>query len=106
MPDYSSYLLYTDADIEAFKRKYTKDLEKNLQAYANWINDFNLMEKRYFTRAGASEKQIAFIVGILCVLHEERPRRCHFSFNQGAYMIRRDPANDEEHQQWLNANFK
>lgn len=106
MPDYSSYLLYTDVAIEAFKKRYAKGLEKNLQAYSDWINSFNLMEKRHFTRAEASEKQIAFIIGILCVLHEERPRRCHFSFNQGAYMIRRDPANEEEYQQWLNANFK
>ena len=105
MPDYSSYLLYNDDAIREFRRKYAQDLEKNLQAYADWINSLDLMEKRYFVRHGASEKQIAFVVGLLCCLHEEKPRRCHFSFNQGAYMIRRDPADEEEWEHWCGRNM-
>ncbi|MBR1961130.1 MAG: hypothetical protein IKA34_11310 [Bacteroidales bacterium] len=100
MPDYSSYLLYTDAALQEFRLKYAADLEKNMQAYARWIQGLKLMEWHHFVRQGASAKQTAFIVGILCCLHEERPRRCHFSFNQGAYMIRRDPADEEEWEQW------
>ena len=100
MPDYNPYLLYTDAAIREFREKYADDLERNLKAYADWIKGLKLMEWHHFARQGASAKQIAFIVGILCCLHEERPRRCHFSFNQGAFMIRRDPANEEEWEQW------
>lgn len=100
MPDFSPYLLYTDAEIEAFKKKYAAELESNLQIYSGFIEACRLMEWVPFTRSGATPKEIAFIVGILCVLHEERPRRCHFSFNQGAYMIRRDPADEEEWEQW------
>ena len=100
MPDFSPYLLYTDAALQEFRLKYAADLEKNMQAYARWIQGLKLMEWVPFTRSGATPKEIAFIVGILCILHEERPRRCHFSFNQGAYMIRRDPADEEEWEQW------
>ena len=100
MPDYSSYLLYTDASMNAFKTKHAADLEKNLQTFADWINRCKLMTWTQFVRYGASEREIRFVVGILCCLHEERPKRCHFSFNQGAFMIRRDPANEEEWEQW------
>lgn len=100
MPDYSSYLLYTEAAFQMFKMQYAQELEQNLQIYAEWIRGLRLMEWVPFTRSGATPKEIAFIVGILCVLHEERPRRCHFSFNQGAFMIRRDPADEEEWEQW------
>lgn len=100
MLDYSSYLLYTDAALEEFRLKYAVDLEQNLQIYAEWIRGLKLMEWTPFVRHGASSREIAYIVGILCILHEERPRRCHFSFNQGAYMIRRDPADEEEWEQW------
>ena len=100
MPDYSKYLLYTEASRNEFRAKHAADLEKNMQIFADWINGRELMTWTRFVRNGASEREIQFVVGILCCLYVERPQRCYFSFNQGAYMIRRDTATDEEWEQW------
>lgn len=101
MPDYSQYLLYTDSSLRVFKEKHAANLEKNMQIFADWIKGCRLMEWTPFVRYGATSKEIEFIVGILCCLHNEEPKRCYFSFNQGANMIRKDPETEEEFMNWF-----
>ena len=106
MPDYSRYLLYTDTSILQFKKRYAERLEGDMNVYREWIRGLKLMEWTYFVRHGASDKEIAYIVGILCCIHEELPLQVRFDFNQGAYMIRRSFMSEDEYQVWLNENFK
>ena len=105
MPDFSPYLLYTDSAIREFKIRHAADLKENMAIYRNWIRNLKLMEWTHYVRHGASDKEIAYIVGILCCIHEELPRQVRFDFNQGAYMIRRSFMNEDEYNQWLNSSF-
>ena len=50
MPDYTPYLLYTDEQIQDFRRRYATFIGQKEQTYADWINVLPVMEKTDYLR--------------------------------------------------------
>lgn len=101
MNGYRHFMLWTDFNIYCFSYVYKEKIEVMKPKYIKWIRSLKLMEWAPIIRPDASFSDIAFAVGILCVIHEEGEVR--FSFNESATHIRRDPADEEEWEQWCSS---
>lgn len=96
------FLLYTDREILEFRLRYAKLIRNSSDAYIKWINSLPLME---WTRLLLPKGQEEAIIGLLCCLIDDGSIKVTFS--NTCTSIRRDPANEEEYQEWLDtAGFK
>lgn len=100
MNEYRSLMLWTDFNIYCFSCVHKEKIEVMKPKYIKWVRSLKLMQWAPITRPDANFSDIAFAVGILCVIHEEGEVK--FTFNENATHIRRDPADEKEYQQWLN----
>lgn len=93
MNDYSTYLLRTDGQRREFLRHFGRYMAKEAGSYISWIESFPLMKwTRYL--AGVPEKNIPVLIGVLCILYCER--KINISFDNTAQMIRREPKDLDE----------
>lgn len=90
------YLLYTNREILEFRQRHAKLLRDSSQAYIRWIRSLPLME---WTRLLLPKGQEGAIIGLLCCLLDDGSVK--FTFNNTCTSIRRDPATEEEYQEWL-----
>lgn len=68
MPDYTPFLLYTDQQIQDFRRRYATFISQKGQAYADWINGLPVFEPvDYLQRV--PDRNVAPVIGMLCHLH-------------------------------------
>lgn len=95
------YLLRTDLAINEFRKRHAKLLRDYSAAYIQWINSLPLME---WTRLTIPEGHGEYIIGLICCLYDEGS--VNITFSNTCTSIRRDPANGEEYQQWLDEHFK
>lgn len=101
MNDYGKYLLRTDEQLDAFRRKYAGYIEANESEYISWFNSLPLMEWRYYL-TGVPQENIPVFIGMLCHLH--CAWKINVSFSRSMTMICRDPLNVEEWQSWIDSH--
>ncbi|MBR5568423.1 MAG: hypothetical protein IKW27_06740 [Bacteroidales bacterium] len=95
------YLLRTDLAIIEFRKRHAKLLRDYSAAYIRWINSLPLME---WTRLTIPKGHEESIIGLICCLYVEGA--VNITFSNTCTSIRRDPANEEEYQQWLDEHCK
>lgn len=69
--------------------------------YAAWIRSLPLME---WTPLRLPKGQEGAVIGLICCLYYEGS--VNITFSNTCTSIRRDPANEDEYQQWLDEHFK
>ena len=92
------YLLYTERQILAYRQKYFNFIQKASPAYISWVKSLPLME---WTRILLPKGQEEAIIGLLCILIIDK--HVCMSFNSSCTSIKREPADDEELNEWLDA---
>lgn len=90
------HLLHTDREIQEFRRRHERLLRDFSGPYIEWIRSLPLME---WTPLLLPEGQEGAVIGLLCCLYDEGS--VNITFSNTCTSIRRDPANDEEYQEWL-----
>ena len=93
MPDYTPYLLYTDEQIQDFRRRYATFIGQKEQAYADWINALPVMEKTDYLKS-VPERNRPAVIGMLC--HLQNLGKINISFHTQARLIHRNPYSVEE----------
>ena len=74
-------------------------LRKHSAAYARWIRSLPLME---WTPLRIPEGSESAIIGLICCLIDDGTVKA--TFNNSCTFIRRDPATEEEYQEWLDSS--
>lgn len=105
MPNYSKYLLYYDSQIKAFREQYKKKILENRNSLRSWVEGLELERWYNYIRPSAPEAEIAFIVGLLCILYIDKEINITFS-EATADKIKRSPKSEEEFQEWLKKAWK
>lgn len=95
------YLLRTDLEIQEFRKRHERLLRDYSDAYVRWINSLPLME---WTRLALPKGQEEAVIGLICCLYDEGS--VNITFSHTCTSIRRDPANEDEYQQWLDEHSK
>ena len=95
------YLLYTDREIMEFRLRHARLLHKYSAAYASWIRSLPLME---WTPLRIPEGSEAAIIGLICCLIDDGTVKATFS--NSCTSIRRDPATEEEYQEYVDRFFR
>lgn len=95
------YLLNTDREIQGFRMRHARLLRDYSSQYAAWIRSLPLME---WTPLRLPKGQEGAVIGLICCLYDEGS--VNITFSNTCTSIRRDPANEDEYQQWLDEHFK
>lgn len=95
------YLLNTDREIQEFRMRHARLLRDYSSQYAAWIRSLPLME---WTPLRLPKGQEGAVIGLICCLYVEGS--VNITFSNTCTSIRRDPANEDEYQQWLDERFK
>ena len=95
------YLLNTDREIQEFRMRHARLLRDYSSQYAAWIRSLPLME---WTPLRLPKGQEGAVIGLICCLYDEGS--VNITFSNTCTSIRRDPANEDEYQQWLDECFK
>lgn len=90
------HLLHTDREIQEFRRRHERLLRDFSGPYIEWIRSLPLME---WTPLRLPKGQEGAVIGLLCCLYDEGS--VNITFRNTCTSIRRDPANDEEYQEWI-----
>lgn len=105
MANYVKYLLYYDSQIKAFREQYKKQILENKSSLRSWVEGLELERWYNYIRPSAPEAEIAFIVGLLCILYIDG--EINITFSSGtADKIKRGPKSEEEFQEWVKNNWK
>ena len=99
MPDYTPFLLYTDQQIQDFRRRYATFIGQREQTYADWINGLPVMEKTDYLKSVPDRNRPA-VIGMLC--HLTLIGAINITFTNNASRIYRNPRSMEEYEEWLN----
>ena len=100
MPDYTPYLLYTDKQIQDFRRRYATFIGQKEQTYADWINGLPVMERIDYLKS-VPERNIVPVIGLLCILVNDH--KISITFIDGASLFYRNPTSLEEWETWCNS---
>lgn len=95
------YLLNTEREIQEFRMRHARLLRDYSSQYAAWIRSLPLME---WTPLRLPKGQEGAVIGLICCLYDEGS--ANITFSNTCTSIRRDPANEDEYQQWLDEHFK
>ena len=90
------HLLYTERQILSYRQRYFHYIRKAGPAYTSWIRSLPLME---WTRLTLPQGQEEAIIGLLCILLIDG--HVKITFSETCTSIRRDPADEDEYQEWL-----
>ena len=97
MPDYPSFLLYTDRQIQEFRTRYATFISQKEQTYADWINGLPVMERIDYLKS-VPERNIPAVIGMLCHLLDLG--KINITFTDRACRVYRNPKSLEEWGQW------
>ncbi len=98
MPDYTPFLLYTDQQIQDFRRRYATFISQKGQAYADWINGLPVFEPvDYLQRV--PDRNVAPVIGMLCHLMDLG--KINITFTDRACRLYRNARSEEEYEEWL-----
>lgn len=100
MPDYTPFLLYTDQQIQEFRRRYATFIGQKAQIYADWINALPVMEKTDYLKS-VPERNLPAVIGLLCILIIDG--QISITFIEEARRIYRNPGSIEEWGSWCNS---
>lgn len=105
MANYSRYLLYYDSQIEAFRKEHKKRILQDRDNFRAWFETLELERWYNYVRPGASEKEVAYTVGLFCILYLDG--EINITFKQDtADQIKRSPKSEAEYQKYLENNTK
>ena len=102
MPDYTPYLLYTDEQIQDFRRRYATFIGQKEQTYADWINALPVMEKTDYLKS-VPERNRPAVIGMLCHLLDLG--KINITFHAQARLIHRNPYSVEEWEAWCDSQM-
>lgn len=97
MLDYTQYLLYTESQINDFRRKYASFISQKGASVADWINSFPVMERVDYLKS-VPERNIGPVIGLLCILIIDG--QISITFIEEARRIYRNPGTIEEWKAW------
>ena len=103
MPDYTPYLLYTDEQIQDFRRQYATYIGQKEQTYADWINALPVMEKTDYLKS-VPERNRPAVIGMLCHLLDLG--KINITFTDRACRLYRNPRSMEEWKEWCDGQIK
>ena len=102
MPDYTPYLLYTDEQIQDFRRRYATFIGQKEQTYADWINALPVMEKIDYLES-VPERNRPAVIGMLC--HLQDIGKITVTFHPQARLLHRNPYSIEEWETWCDSQM-
>lgn len=97
MPDYTPFLLYTDQQIQDFRRRYATFIGQKAQIYADWSNGLPVMERIDYLKS-VPMRNIPAVIGMLC--HLQDLGKIHITFIDRASKLYRNPRSMEEWKEW------
>lgn len=97
MPDYTQYLLYTNQQIQDFRRRYASFISQKGASVASWINSLPVMERVDYLKS-VPERNIGPVIGLLCILIIDG--QISITFIEDARRIYRNPGSIEEWGTW------
>ena len=97
MPDYTQYLLYTNQQIQDFRRRYASFISQKGASVASWINRLPVMERVDYLKS-VPERNIGPVIGLLCILIIDG--QISITFIEEARRIYRNPGSIEEWGTW------
>lgn len=97
MPDYTPYLLYTDEQIQYFRRRYASFISQKGASVADWINTLPVMERVDYLKS-VPERNVGPVIGLLCILIIDG--QISITFIEEARRIYRNPGSIEEWGTW------
>ena len=100
MPDYTPYLLYTDEQIQYFRRRYVTFISQKGTSVADWINSLPVMERVDYLKS-VPERNIPAVIGLLCILIIDG--QISITFIEEARRIYRNPGSIEEWKAWCDS---
>lgn len=100
MPDYTQYLLYTNQQIQDFRRRYASFISQKGASVADWINTFPVMERIDYLKS-VPERNIEPVIGLLCILIIDG--QISITFIEEARRIYRNPGSIEEWGTWCDS---
>ena len=98
MPDYTPYLLYTDEQIQNFRRRYATFIGQKEQTYAGWINALPVFEPIDYLQS-VPERNRPAVIGMLCHLH--LIGKINITFIDRACRLYRNARSAEELEAWF-----
>lgn len=102
MLDYTQYLLYTESQINDFRRKYASFISQKGASVADWINSFPVMERVDYLKS-VPERNIPAVIGLLCILIIDG--YISITFVEEARRIYRNPRSMEEWKEWCDSQM-
>ena len=102
MPDYTQYLLYTNQQIQDFRRRYASFISQKGASVASWINSLPVMERIDYLKS-VPERNIGPVIGLLCILIIDG--RINVTFVEQARRIYRNPRSMEEWKEWCDSQM-
>ena len=100
MLDYTQYLLYTESQINDFRRKYASFISQKGASVADWINSFPVMERVDYLKS-VPERNVGPVIGLLCILIIDG--YISITFVEEARRIYRNPGSIEEWNVWCDS---
>lgn len=98
MPDYTPCLLYTDEQIQNFRRRYATFIGQKEQTYAGWINALPVFEPIDYLES-VPERNRPAVIGMLCHLH--LIGKINITFIDRACRLYRNARSAEELEAWF-----
>lgn len=94
-------LLRTQAQADAFRKKYGAEYARQADRLAQWFNGFPLYTWVSYDPPDGREE---FLTGALCLLHQED--RINITFKQDMTAVERGALSLEEYDAWAKTRFK
>lgn len=98
MQDYTPFLLYTDQQIQDFRRRYAAFIDQKAQAYADWINGLPVFEPVDYLQS-IPDRNVAPVIGMLCHLMDLG--KINITFTDRACRLYRNARSEDEYEEWL-----
>lgn len=95
MTDPRTYLLYTTAEEEEFRKEFSVFIAKMRAAYQEWINGLPMWEWIRFLD-NVPEDKWRLVTGMICIVYIEG--LVNISVSNDGFSIRREPRNEKEHE--------